>query len=291
MSWNELIAGARIRLAECGVASAQADAREIAEVIGRGRLSILPEPTAAQREQFEAMVRQRAARVPLQHVTGRMYFRFLELTSRPGCFIVRPETELVAEEAIQALRSLDGAHRPIAVDLCTGSGAIAIALATEVPGARVIGVELSQEALALARENNARYGDVVELMRGDARTALPELVGKVDVVVTNPPYVPPSVALDPEVAADPALALWGGGPEGTDMPRALIARAAELLAPRGILVMEHAEEQGAALVAAAGASGFEDAHTGRDYTGRPRWLWASKAGSRGKENPCGSGTA
>ncbi len=288
MGWTKLIAAASSHLARCGVTSPQADAREIAEVVGHGRLATLCEPTPAQRERFESMVRSRGNRTPLQHVTGRMYFRFLELDARPGCFIVRPETELVAEEGIKALREALGRRGApegvIAVDLCTGSGAMALSLATEVPGVRVVGVELSGEAFSLARQNNARYGDVVELVRGDARTELAHLVGKVDVVVTNPPYVPPTVELDPEVAADPALALWGGGPEGIEIPCALIKRAAELLVPGGILVMEHAEEQGDALVAAALASGFEDARTGHDYTGRPRWLRARRAGCQGKEN-------
>ncbi|MFT0847490.1 peptide chain release factor N(5)-glutamine methyltransferase [Actinomycetaceae bacterium L2_0104] len=293
MGWNSLIASASSRLAEQGVASPRADAREIAEVVGGGRIASLPAPDSEQRARFESMVRRRAERVPLQHVTGRMYFRFLELASRPGCFIVRPETELVAEEAIAELRALladsgdapsarPQTARPVAVDLCTGSGAIALALATEVPGARVIGVELSDEAFSLARENNARYGDVVELVRGDARTALGELEGKVDVVVANPPYVPPTVQVSPEVDADPDLALWGGGTDGTEFPLALIARAVDLLAPGGILVMEHAENQAEKLVAAALAAGFADAHTGYDFTGRPRWLRADRPGRKGR---------
>ncbi|MFT3943538.1 MAG: peptide chain release factor N(5)-glutamine methyltransferase [Ancrocorticia sp.] len=331
MGWNELVAAATATFRAAGLDSPEADARELAEVAGGERLHVLlatGAPTPEQRARFDSMVAARATRVPLQHVTGVMYFRYLELASRPGCFIVRPETELVAEEAITALRaavarildddgvtsrafatppvsarpnereslrpgasqspasacpaerasSRPGAQpdsaRPLAVDLCTGSGAIALALATEVPEARVSAVELSDSAIEVARENNARYGAVVDLVHGDARTELENLVGQVDVVVTNPPYVPPTHQVSVEALSDPALALWGGGVDGTDLPRELIARAAELLRPGGILVMEHAEEQAQTLVNAALTSGFARARTGYDYTGRPRWLWA-----------------
>ena len=311
MSWNELIAGATAAFRAAGLESPEADARELAEVAGGERLHALLAsgsfPTPEQRARFDSMVAERAARVPLQHITGVMYFRYLELLSRPGCFIVRPETELVAEEAITALRAVvsqrgaaarqspislsndddvrsrlpeaspesEGtAPTPLAVDLCTGSGAIALALATEVANARVIGVELSETAMEVARENNVRYGSVVDLVQGDARTELSNLLGQVDVVVTNPPYVPLTHNVSVEALSDPALALWGGGVDGTDLPRELIARAAELLRPGGTLVMEHAEEQAEALVSAALTVGFAQARTGYDYTGRPRWLWA-----------------
>ena len=150
----------------------------------------------------------------------------------------------------------------------------AIAVATEVPRAEVIGVEKSPGALALAQRNNAEYGGRVRLVEGDARVALREEDGGVDVVVANPPYVSPHLRLSPEVEADPAMSLWGGGPEGLDMPRAVVARAARLLRPGGVLVMEHAENQAKALRDAAWTRGFSLARTGADLTGRPRWLWA-----------------
>ena len=226
MSWNELIAGATAAFRAAGLESPEADARELAEVAGGERLHALLAsgsfPTPEQRARFDSMVAERAVRVPLQHITGVMYFRYLELLSRPGCFIVRPETELVAEEAITALRAVvsqrgaaarqspislsndddvrsrlpeaspesEGtAPTPLAVDLCTGSGAIALALATEVANARVIGVELSETAMEVARENNVRYGSVVDLVQGDARTELSNLLGQVDVVVDHHEFV------------------------------------------------------------------------------------------------------
>src|SRR5699024_3004061 len=132
---------------------------------------------------FAVLVDRRRRREPLQHLTGEMFFRHLCLVAAPGAFVVRPETELVAEEAITAARRLPA---PRVVDLCTGSGAIALAVATEVPGAVVWGVELSAAALAVARRNAAAVAPRVTLVAGDAATALPELDGTVDVVVSNP---------------------------------------------------------------------------------------------------------
>lgn len=278
MRWNDLVIQATGWLAAKRVDSPGADAREIAEVVAGGSLSRADDPTPDQQERFAQMVRERGERTPLQHVTGQMYFRYLELASRPGCFIVRPETELVAGDAIDAAAQMLDEGQPVCVvDLCTGSGNIALAVATEDPNARVIGVEISEEALSLARENNARYGNPVQLIQGDARTALAGYEGQVSVVVSNPPYVPPTDELSPEVAEDPPLALWGGGADGTDFPIAVIDRARELLRPNGILVMEHAESQGEALADYARSHGFDEAHTGCDYTGRPRWVWAKRA--------------
>lgn len=273
MRWSLLLAEGAGRLSAAGVLSATADARELAEAAAE-HTQLPIEADTETVERFRELVSRRCRREPLQHITGRMYFRFLELISRPGCFIVRPETEMVAGDAIDATReflAVRGSAR--VVDLCTGSGAIALAVATEAVGADVIGVDCDPQALALARENNARYGNVVQFVAGDARTAD---VGPADVVVANPPYVPPDVVLSPEVEADPPLALWGGGPRGLDMPLALVTRAMELLQPGGILVMEHAENQASALRGAARGAGFAQVHTGSDLTNRPRWLWARK---------------
>ncbi|MGO1590385.1 MAG: N5-glutamine methyltransferase family protein [Ancrocorticia sp.] len=281
MRWNDVVIQATGWLAAKGLESPGSDAREIAEVVAENSLHSASDPSADQQELFRRMVIQRGERVPLQHVTGHMYFRYLELVSRPGCFIVRPETELVAGEAIDAAAQMvaDAVGDEVirVADLCTGSGNIALAVATEIPAARVIAVELSSEALETARENNARYGNPVELIQADARDALAGMEGMFAVVVSNPPYVPPTVELSPEVEADPPMALWGGGPEGTDLPIGIIDRAVGLLRPGGILVMEHAEGQAEALVDYARNCGFEEAHTGCDYTGRPRWLWAKRA--------------
>ena len=252
MGWNMLVLEATGRLAAVGIDSPASDARELAEHVAGERLAVAAGPTPEQEKAYRGLVARRCAREPLQHVTGTMYFRFLTLACTPEAFIVRPETEMVAGEAIDAAReALDERGAATVVDLCTGSGAIAIAVATEVPRAEVIGVEKSPGALALAQRNNAEYGGRVRLVEGDARVALREEDGGVDVVVANPPYVSPHLRLSPEVEADPAMSLWGGGPEGLDMPRAVVARAARLLRPGGVLVMEHAENQAKALRDAA----------------------------------------
>ena len=285
-SWNRLIAEASALLGDAGVASPASDARELAEfAVGVRRLPAA-DPTPDERAAFSRAVARRAAREPLQHITGRMYFRWLELVSRPGAFIVRPETEAVAQEAVdEARRIADRGERPRVLDLCTGSGAIALAVATEVPGSAVVGVDASAEALQVARENNVAYGGLVEFVladalefscvreSGDARE-LGGVRGKFDVVVANPPYVPAHCELSPEVLADPAAALWGGGEDGLDMPNALVEKAVGLLRPGGLLVMEHAEGQAAPLRRLALKTGFVKAETGVDLAGRPRWLRA-----------------
>ncbi len=233
------------------------------------------------------LVRRRAAREPLQHLTGLAPFRHLEVAVGPGVFVPRPETETLVALALERLRTLPG--EPRVVDLCTGSGAIALAVATEHPGARVGAVELSPSAHAFAARNVAAHADAltasgsppIDLRLGDAGSAFGDWAGRVDVVVTNPPYIPDdAVPRDPEVRDhDPHLALFGGGADGLDVPRRLLARAATLLRPGGLLLMEHGETQGealGALLAAAGAwSGVED-HA--DAADRPRVIAAVRRG-------------
>ncbi|MGC5628381.1 peptide chain release factor N(5)-glutamine methyltransferase [Georgenia sp. Z1344] len=277
-TWRAAVRAAAGLLADAGVPSPEVDARLLAEhVAGRSPLLMAPDPSADQLGALAHLVERRAGREPLQHLTGTMHFRRLELHAGPGAFVVRPETELVAGAAIEAARAVARkGRRPVVVDLCTGSGAIALAVATEVPTAQVAAVELSAEALAIARRNVERHAPGVRLVAGDARDALPELDGTCDVVVSNPPYVPDdAVPRDPEVRDhDPARALYGGGADGLDVPRAVLARAAALLAPGGVVVLEHAEEQGAALRAHADALGLSDPRTHRDLTGRERFLTA-----------------
>ncbi|MBM7825842.1 release factor glutamine methyltransferase [Arcanobacterium pluranimalium] len=307
-SWHEALSRAIKHLRDAGVPSPEYDARSLAEHC-LGRVPLASEPIPARMEVlFEAGVRRRAKREPLQHILGKMWFRYLELESRPGVFITRPETELVAQAAIDEANRLikNGVANPRIVDLCTGSGAIAISIATEVPRSRVTAVELSPEAFESVQRNNAAYGNKVELINADALNfgietspaALPacentqesqldlgetpvactehEFVAEYfDVVVSNPPYVPRYHKLAPEVLADPHMALFGGGDDGLEFPTALIAHAAKILKPGGLLVMEHADEQGAALREVAGQY-FAQAHTGADYTGADRWLWARK---------------
>ncbi|MEJ6490405.1 peptide chain release factor N(5)-glutamine methyltransferase [Leucobacter sp. USCH14] len=266
-----------------GIEDPSADAELIlAHVLGetRGRVQALAvmraeiAPGAATAAQD--LAEERARRIPLQHLTGRAPFRSIELAVGPGVFVPRPETEIVAQFAIDALQSIPDPE-PIAVDLCTGSGALALALAHEVPGARVWAVELSPEAHAWAERNVAEWGDGrVTLVRGDA-TALPTiaelapLTGRVHVLVTNPPYVPSGmVPRDPEVRDhDPQLALYGGA-DGLDVVRSISRSARGLLVPGGTLVIEHAETQGRAIRELLLADGWRAAATHPDLTGRDR---------------------
>ncbi len=222
-------------------------------------------------ERMRALVTRRATREPLQHITGRAPFRSLELAVGPGVFVPRPETEQVAQFAIDALRAV-ASEAPVAVDLGTGSGAIALALATEVPHARVYAVEKSPDAHRWAARNFAETGVTnATLVLGDLADALHELDGTVSLVASNPPYIPrEAVPRDPEVRLyDPELALYGGE-DGLDVVRALSATAARLLHAGGTLVLEHGELQGAAIRELLRADGWNAVATHRDFTTRDR---------------------
>ena len=273
---------ATARLAAAGIPSPEADALALAahalgmEPSDVHRAMVLG---AAEPAGYAGLVDERAARVPLQHLTGVAHFRRLTLTVGPGVFVPRPETELTAGLAIAAARRSD--PNPLVVDLCTGSGAIALALKDELPGARVLAVELSDLAHAWAVANRDRMGLDVEVRLGDATRAFDDLVGQVDVVVSNPPYIPEgSVPVDPEVRDhDPELALYGGSEDGLAVPRGVAARAGVLLREGGVLVMEHAEDQGASLPAALlAAGGWAEVVDHRDLTGRPRTTVAVRRG-------------
>ena len=274
------------RLSAAGVPSARHDAESLAaHVLGRTRpqivTAVLRGDDLALGERFDDLVDERARRVPLQHLVGTAPFRDLVLDVGPGVFIPRPETESVAEPVVkEANRLITAAVAPLVVDLCTGSGAIALAVATEVPGADVRAVELAPQAHAWARRNVDRWAPGLDLRLGDAATAFADLDGRVDVVVTNPPYVPSgAVPVDPEVRDhDPAIALYGGGPDGLRVPRQMVEAAARLLRPGGLLVVEHADVQQPALLRTLTSSdAWCDAQGHRDLTGRPRFVTARRA--------------
>ncbi|OOB91898.1 peptide chain release factor N(5)-glutamine methyltransferase [Rathayibacter sp. VKM Ac-2630] len=243
--------------------------------LGRGELQArlitglaLAESTV---DAFDRFVERRAAREPLQHITGVAPFRSIELAVGPGVFVPRPETEGVAQLAIDALRSVADPS-PLAVDLGTGSGALALSLAHEVPHARVIGVENSVEAFIWARGNRDRLQlENARIVFADLADALGDLDGTVSVVVSNPPYIPSAaIPRDPEVRLfDPPAALYGGE-DGLDVVRRLSHTARRLLRPGGVLVIEHGELQGAAIRELLTSDGWRGATTQRDLTGRDR---------------------
>ncbi|RZS67812.1 release factor glutamine methyltransferase [Agromyces ramosus] len=266
------------RLGAAGVPEPQVDAELLlGHVMGlsrggvQARIVVGAVLDEAQAATLEALAARRAGREPLQHLTGRAAFRSLELAVGPGVFVPRPETEQVAQLAIDALRAT-AEPEPIAVDLGTGSGAIALAMATEVPHARVWAVENSPEAFPWTRRNVDEVGaENLELVFGDLATALPELDGSVALVISNPPYVPAGeVPVDPEVHRhDPVAALYGGA-DGLDVVRVLSRRAWELVHPGGVLVIEHAETQSASIAAILAADGWRAIVHHRDLTSRDR---------------------
>jgi release factor glutamine methyltransferase len=269
------VAEATARLESAGVPSPRFDAEVLAaHSLGVERRDLWRHRAAG--AGFPAYVDRRAAREPLQHITGVAWFRHLSLQVGAGVFVPRPETEVVVDAVIAAARRL---ARPRVVDLCTGSGAIALAVATEVPGSRVHAVELDPAAHAWAARNCA--GSAVELRQGDMAAAFPELDGAVDVVVSNPPYIPVDARIrDPEVAThDPAVALWSGA-DGLDAIRVVEQVAARLLRPGGLVVVEHSDLQGATAAAVfADGSRWQDVADHRDLAGRDRYLTAVRAGA------------
>jgi release factor glutamine methyltransferase len=246
------------------------------------------------------LLERRAAREPLQHITGRAPFRSLDLAVGPGVFVPRPETEQVVQLAIDALRAAkvpDSApapelstaperatfpelvEGPIAVDLGTGSGAIALAMATEVPHARVYGVEVSPLAFVWTKQNFRESGATnATPIFTDLAIALPELDGTVAVVISNPPYIPSAaIPRDPEVRLfDPEIALYGGE-DGLDVVRQVSATAWRLLHSGGTLVIEHGELQAREIAELLRADGWRAVASHRDLVGRDRATSALRA--------------
>lgn len=276
----ELVEWATRQLVACEGANPRTDARTLMEWV-TGAESWWSVPThigSHAAERFRSAVARRRHHEPLQHIVGRMWFRDLTLEAQPGVFIVRPETEIVAQYAIDCARERATAgHTPIVVDLCTGSGAIALSLATEVPHCRVYAVEMMPTPYEVANRNIGTIAPGrVTLVHGNALSALSDLDGTVDVVVSNPPYVPARAVTQAEATRDPAEALYGGGEDGLIIPRGIIHRAASLLTTGGVLVMEHAEVQSDQLRATAQSEGFTHVETKADLTGRDRFLVARR---------------
>lgn len=284
------IAAAAERLAEAGIDSARTDAELLAaHAAGTDRGRLLLERTDPDfLERLEVLVAERAKRVPLQHITGSTAFGAVKLEVGPGVFIPRPETEALLEWVL--VQSLP--EQPLIIDVCTGSGALAIALAAQLPGARVVGVDDDPVALDYAHRNAAAtkstFGSV-QLLNGDATDPhlLSEFVGTVDVVVANPPYIPRGVALEPEVSRhDPEHALFGGD-DGLAVIAPIARRAADWLKPGGLLAVEHDDTTSAACVATIEAVGapldraFAEVRAHRDLTGRPRFVTARRTGDAG----------
>lgn len=237
-------------------------------------------------KRFHTMVDRRSKREPLQHITGHAPFRYLDLKVGPGVFIPRQETELVVQEGVDWITK-HGMHSAKVVDLCAGSGAIGLSFVTEVPGSEVWAVEKSEQTAQWTRvnlnETAKKYPSIasnyhLEIADATQTPTLNQLDGTIDIVLTNPPYVPlADIPQQPEVRDyDPDLALYGGSADGTLIPERIIARAAKLLKNGGLLVMEHDITQGERLSAFALSYGFSNVMVHNDYTGRPRYMTAKK---------------
>jgi len=263
-------------LTEASVTSPRVDAEELAAHVActdRGQLALLDIVGDDFFSRYADLIAARAKRIPLQHLTGTAAFGPLNLDVGPGVFIPRPETEALLEWA--AAQQLP--PEPLIVDLCSGSGALAAALARHEPAARVIGVDISADAMAYAHRNTA--GTSVELRVGDVCDPglFDDLDGLVDLVVANPPYLPDGVELEPEVAEyDPPQALFGG-PDGTSFVPAISALAGRWLVCGGLLAIEHDDTASAVVVALLRRTSlFENVVAHTDFAGRPRFVTARR---------------
>lgn len=284
MLLRELIEHAAKRFQEAGIDSAMVDAELLAgHLLGLSRGGVQSEMIrgaeldSEQAKKLTQMFGRRLSREPLQHITGVAFFRSLELEVGRGVFIPRPETEFVAQLAIDALAAAPQ-EKPIAVDLGTGSGAIALAMATEVPAAQIYAVEKSEAAFPFTAKNFAKYsGANAKLILGDLTDAFTELDGTVWVVASNPPYIPSAaIPRDVEVKLfDPELALYGGE-DGMDVIHKVSATAKRLLLPGGALIVEHADSQGTQVCELLLADGWREVVSHQDLTGRDRAVTAIK---------------
>ena len=283
---SDLIADAIASLTGAGVPSPQADAWHLAShVLGRGRGELQArmivgsiELDASQQEQFSTLLARRVSREPLWQITGVAPFLDMDLRVGPGVFTPRPETELLAQHATDEALSLHPVEGTLRiVDVCSGSGALALAIGRALPHAEVLAIEISAEAEPFLRDNIAHYAPSVELVMGDiGELASHEWAGSVDLIVSNPPYLRPDEPLDVETQGfDPGIALVSGD-DGLDLIRRLIPLAHNTLRPGGVIVMEHGVDQGESIRELLGHAGFKNQTTVTDLVGRDRFSRAMK---------------
>ena len=279
LTFKEFLRGGKEQLAAAGFAEVEAE-HLLAHTLGLTRMD-LHNPLTVENaltaigditiveETFWKLLDRRCANEPLQYLTGVAYFRHLEIKVGPGVLVPRPESELLVESVLTYIEKLSGAVS--VVDLGAGSGALALAIATEAPTTHVIAVEKSAEAIYWLKENVSFIDEKVRILESDVSTALDGV--KCDVVIANPPYIPDGQVLPANVRNhEPAIALFGGA-DGMKVPRLFIAASARLLKPGGFLAIEHHEEQGDEIAAVLNID-FEDILLHQDLTGRPRFTTA-----------------
>jgi release factor glutamine methyltransferase len=277
-----LLKQSAIQLSQAGVLSPDIDSELLAaHILGISRSelsvaialnSIFPEDKIVA---FSDAVSRRAKREPLQHITGLAPFRHLELFVGKGVFTPRPETEQVVSFAMEKIASLE---QPIIVDLCAGSGAIALSFTTERADSNVFAVEKSEEAFEYLKQNSKRYGlELSQLSHVDLQDCLPEMDAVADLVISNPPYIPSeAIPVDLEVQLhEPSLALFGGA-DGLDVIRRILTKAKQLLRTGGLLVLEHADTQALSIRELLLAEGWIDVESKKDLAGKDRMISATK---------------
>jgi release factor glutamine methyltransferase len=279
LTFKEFLRSGKEQLTAAGFAEVEAE-HLLAHTLGISRMD-LHNPVAVEialtaivdttivEETFWKLLDRRCAHEPLQYLTGVAYFRHLELKVGPGVLVPRPESELLVEAVLNFIEKREGAIS--VVDLGAGSGALALAIATEAPQTHVIAVEKSPAAIEWLKENVSFIDEKVRILESDVATAL---VGvKCDVVIANPPYIPNSQELPLDVKEhEPKEALFGGE-DGMNSPRLFIEAASRLLKSGGFLALEHHEEQGLE-IAAVLSEDFSDILLHKDLTGRPRFTTA-----------------
>jgi len=279
LTFKEFLRGGKEQLAAAGFPEVEAEIL-LAHTLGISRMDLhnpltvenaltaIGDMTVVE-ETFWKFLDRRCAHEPLQYLTGVAYFRHLEIKVGPGVLVPRPESELLVESVLTHIEKLSGAVSVI--DLGSGSGALALAIATEAPQTHVIAVEKSPDAIYWLKENVSFIDEKVRIVESDVSTALEGV--KCDVVIANPPYVPDSQELPKDVAEhEPAIALFGGA-DGMKTPRLFISAASRLLKAGGFLAIEHHEDQGPE-IAGVLISDFTDILLHQDLTGRPRFTTA-----------------
>jgi release factor glutamine methyltransferase len=272
MRTSDVLRRATDYLARHGVDAPRADAEALLEaVLGVDRTVLrttAPEPDPMQARAYGRALCQRASGTPLQHLTGTQPFRYLSIRVRPGVFVPRPETEVLVDVALARVADV---LSPFVADACTGTGAIALAIADERRDARVAATDLSADAVALATENAAALGLAVDVRLGDLVTPIE---GPLDLITCNPPYIPPSARADlpPEVRADPDVALFGG----PEIVARLLTQAWSRLRRGGWIVVEIEESTGSAIRGTATDAGYDGVEVHQDLTGRDRIVSARR---------------